>query len=135
MGPEQQIDEKWQFLRAIFDVIPLPLFVMDSDMRILDHNAAGSKLCGTDGVSVLRRRGGEAFQCINSSPLGCGHSEFCSDCLLRESVRQAFAGKVVRRQPHKAEVQDGNGSSLHAIDLLVTCALLPDTEPPRVASS
>jgi hypothetical protein len=51
--------------------------------------------------TVLKHRAGEILHCIHSSevPEGCGRSPSCQDCLIRNSVTEAFRGnRVVRRR-------------------------------------
>jgi hypothetical protein len=44
MCPGQKDIEKRPYLRAIFDTIPLPTFIVDDDVRIQDYNAAAGFL-------------------------------------------------------------------------------------------
>lgn len=117
-------------MRAIFNAIPLPTFIVDEDVRILDCNAAGGRLLGPDAHLALHRRGGDALHCIRAEPKGCGQSAACEDCVIRNNVKRAFADGGTQRQTHKAELRsDGNTT---VIDLLVTATLLPNPEARRV---
>ena len=121
--------EKWDYLRAIFDAIPLPTFIVDEDVRIQDYNAAGAQLLGPEPRLALLHRGGDALHCIHSEANGCGHSEPCQDCVIRNSVNGLFAGGGTHRLTHKAELRSG-GNTL-VIDLLVTATRFPDPEARR----
>ena len=121
--------DKRNYLRAIFDAIPLPTFIVDEDVRIHDCNAAGGQLLGPEPHLALHRRGGDVLHCIHSKAKGCGQSEPCEDCVIRNSVKRAFAGGGTHRQTHKAELRSGGNTVV--IDLLVTTTRLPDPEAPR----
>jgi PAS domain-containing protein len=129
MGSQENKEQQAQYLRAIFDAIPQPAFVMDHDMRIHDFNTAAEGYLGPEPAAALRLRGGEALQCLHAEPAGCGQAEGCKDCLIRQSVLKALAGRTTSRQMHVAQLRASTGSIL--VDLLVTATLLPYTEQPR----
>jgi hypothetical protein len=119
-----------QYLRTIFDVLPLPAFIVDEDVRIEDHNAAAAVLLGPEPEMSIHRRGGEVLHCIRSEPGGCGQSHWCKECVIRNSVKTALDGRVTHRKMHKAEIR--RCGKIRAVDLLVTATPLLETEVPRV---
>jgi hypothetical protein len=119
-----------QYLRAVFDASPLPTFVVDADIRIHDYNAAAAHLVGPEPELALHRRGGDALHCIHAEAKGCGQSEQCQDCVIRNSLKQTLESGKMHRQIHKAELRSRNETKV--IDLLVTAAPLPGSEPPRL---
>jgi hypothetical protein len=49
----------------------------------------------------LSQKGGDALHCINAyeAPRGCGTGAECQNCVVRNSVREAFSGaKTARRR-------------------------------------
>jgi len=86
--------------RVLFDAMPLPVFVVDSDVNILEYNAAGARLLVEGWQTRKQRRGGDVLECLHAteSPEGCGGSPACSHCGLREAVNAAFRGQPVTRQ-------------------------------------
>jgi len=86
--------------RVLFDAMPLPVFVVDSDVNILEYNAAGARLLVEGWQTRKQRRSGDVLQCLHAteSPGGCGRSAACSRCGLREAVNAAFRGQPVTRQ-------------------------------------
>jgi len=127
---DQKDLEKRQYLRTVFDTIPLPTFIVDDDVRIQDYNAAAGFLLGPEPESALHHRGGDALHCIHAEANGCGHSEPCRACVVRNSVKTALSGRVTHRETHKAELRS-QGKTV-VIDLLVTATPLPDGEAPHV---
>src|ERR1017187_6006275 len=76
------------FHRMLFDAMPMPVFVMDEDVRILECNAAAARLFGPDKQTVVKRRGGEVLHCVHAVkvPEGCGRAPACPDCPVRKAT-------------------------------------------------
>ncbi len=117
------------YYRTILDAMPLPVLVVDEDVRIRVLNRAGSAAFGLDEPAVLRRRGGEALHCLHAqdSPDGCGRGSFCRTCIVRNSVKAALDGKTVVRRRTKLEL--GSREAPKTIDVLITASPLPGKEP------
>ncbi len=111
--------------RVIFDAVPIPLFVCDSDVRILHANAAAHAAFGGEAGLVLDVRGGEALHCLHSTdvPEGCGTGPFCERCVIRSSVYASLAGTTVHRRRMKFQRQGTAG--VRELDLLITSTPLP----------
>ena len=110
------------FCRVVLDAVPVPMLVVDDDVRIIGFNAAASALLPKDKEAVLRRRGGDALHCLHTteSLKGCGHGERCKDCMVRNSVTAAYGGQPSSRQKARMElVRDG---AIVELDMLVTTA-------------
>lgn len=65
------------------------------DMRVRDLNESAQNFFGLERGTVLKRPGGEALHCLNSTG-GCGQSYKYTDCVIRNSVIYAWLGKVYR---------------------------------------
>lgn len=96
-------------LKAIIDAVPSAIFIVDQDLQIFDINQAASKMVGVDSVIILRKLCGEILHCLHEkeSTAGCGKTDFCSDCVIRESVEKATQGKSNVKQKYKLKVQRG----------------------------
>lgn len=110
------------YYRTILNTMPLPVFVVDDDVRILDFNEAAAKLLAAGRGEVLHRRGGEALHCIHAheTPGGCGHSEACRNCVIRNAVGLAAAGHRVNQHKTRLELRTACGTV--GVDILVTAA-------------
>ncbi len=86
--------------RTIFDAIPIPAFVVDDDVQILELNVAASQFCGQTREGVYKRRGGEVLHCLHSTDVveGCGRGPVCGECVIRNAVAQCLEGQVVSRK-------------------------------------
>ena len=103
--------------------MPTPVFVIDRDGRLVDFNKAGSALLGDDPPLMLRRKGGEALHCIHSTrtPGGCGTTPACQDCVVRNSVGEAFSGGTICRKLTRMQFL--------ANETVVNASLLVTTSP------
>ena len=65
--------------RVLFNAMPMPVFVVDEDVRILEYNAAAARLLGSDKRAVLQRRGGAVLHCLHATESleGCGQAPAC----------------------------------------------------------
>ena len=91
------------FFKAVCDHIPLYIFVVDEDVRIISRNKAAKDFLGKDDASLHMKRGGDILHCIHSRETdeGCGHSEFCKQCVIRNGVTAAYKGKSVHRSKYR----------------------------------
>src|SRR5512144_1585629 len=94
--------------RVLFDAMPMPVFVVDRDVSILEYNAAAAELLGWDKQTILGRRDGDVLHCVHASeaPGGCGQAPACADCVIRTSVRAASKGQTVTRRPVRLELEN-----------------------------
>ena len=108
--------------RALFDAVPLPIFLVDEDVRILDFNPEAQKLLNQDREVVLKRRGGEVMHCLHSydAAKGCGRGPYCADCALRNGVTRSLQTGDRVREKTVLELRDG--SFTRTIELMVTTA-------------
>ena len=108
------------FHRVLFDAMPMPVFVVDQDVSILEYNAAAAELVGPDKRKVVGRLGGEVLHCIHAETAeGCGRTPACESCVVRQSVRAAFQGQHTTRQwARMARQDDGKRGT---VTLRVSC--------------
>jgi len=107
--------------RVLFDAMPLPVFVVDEDVNVLECNTAAVRLFGQGKRSSKQQRAGDILHCLHTaeSPKGCGGASACSDCGLREAVRAASRGRAVTRQRAEMElIQKGRPTQ---VDLRISC--------------
>lgn len=106
--------------RAILDAMPIPVFIVDDDLRLIDMNRMASAIFGLDKNVVFQMRSGDALHCLHStdSPGGCGRGPFCRSCVIRNAVGESMKGlNVVRRRTRVEFRLPGNTRQL---DVLVT---------------
>jgi PAS domain-containing protein len=130
MSPEARDEESQLYLRAIFDGIPTPAFIVDEDVRIQDFNAAAEEFLGMESAAALEGLCGDAFHCVNAEQHGCGKAEPCRACAIRNSVKAAVSGAPIHRKMHVAKLRTPTRTVRQ--ELLISATLLPYTETPRV---
>jgi PAS domain-containing protein len=97
--------------RALLDAIPASIFITDSDLMFLDANRAGRTLLGPARELRSGQRGGELLHCLFQahSQQGCGRTEFCSGCVVREVVTSVSPGSpAARRTAHMILGEEGS---------------------------
>ena len=114
------VEDVCGLLHATFSVIPIPILVVDDDVRIIFANPRAGELFAKDKRDIKNMRAGEALVCKHALDKGCGRGEFCPDCVLRNSVGQTMKGKqTVRRKVKLGIMRDGE---LRRANLYVTTA-------------
>jgi PAS domain-containing protein len=106
------------FSRLLFDAMPSPAFIVDSDVNILEVNRAARPFLGAEPDKMLLKKGGDVLRCIQAAhaPQGCGTGRECSSCTVRNSVNQAIKGlETVRRRVDMQLLVNGEASDLHAL--------------------
>ncbi|MFZ3045829.1 MAG: hypothetical protein WA151_07935, partial [Desulfatirhabdiaceae bacterium] len=82
------------------------------------YNAAARNFLMAESKTVIKQRAGEVFHCVHSREAsdGCGRSPLCKNCIIRNSVMEAFEGnRVVRRRSRIELIRDGNMLEIYAL--------------------
>ncbi len=114
--------------RTIFNAIPMPAFVVNSDVQIIDLNDAASEFCGQALNMVYKRRGGDVLGCLHATDVseGCGRGPGCHGCIIRNSVALCLEGQAVSHRI--VNLQLSNGLEVKELQVLITASPLPDSE-------
>ena len=106
--------------RVLFDAMPMPVFVVDEDVTVLEYNPAAAQFLGQEKQMVLRRRGGDVLHCLHALevPGGCGRAPACAACIVRKAVRSAMSDFPLTRACTRLERVIEDRPSL--VDLRVT---------------
>ncbi len=130
MSPEEPLTTKTNdtFYQTVLDAIPIPVFVVDSDVQIRDLNAAAVSLLGLGKDAVHRRRGGDVLHCLHATDVeeGCGRGPACKTCDIRTSVTLGLEeGRVTRKRVNLQVRRDGDHVDVH---VLMTVSPMPEAE-------
>jgi PAS domain-containing protein len=128
----RKILEKGDFVESILEAIPLPIFIVDEDVRIFWSNQSAAPLLDMEPDLVFLRRCGEVLHCQHAmeSTEGCGRTEFCKDCPIRNSVQLSIKGQRVVRQKNKMRMVGKD--RVVELNLLVTTAPFAYQDKPLV---
>ena len=89
-------------LAKALDALPNPIFLYDRDLRVRHANLAALKLAAEQELGkALLKTSGEALHCLNArlGPSGCGSSDACKHCALRNAVGESVTTQTVVRHP------------------------------------
>lgn len=97
------------FIKIIFDTIPAWVFVLDTEWRVNAVNKAARDFSGCTEEKSYLKKCGNVIGCIhqNADPRGCGFSQYCSTCIVRNTAFESIQGTVTRRAKGKLEVVSG----------------------------
>ena len=110
------------FLRNLFESIPCGVFVIDDERRVQAVNNVLEQAFQISKVEVIDHQTGEALNCINAykKPKGCGFSEECMSCGIRNAAIEALEGnKIHRNRARVSLLVNGEPKDFH---LLVSAA-------------
>jgi hypothetical protein len=110
--------DKTDLIKEVFDVIPSLIFVVDNNIRIHEYNAAAAEFMSGTRESILQRRGGDVLSCLHSIGMkeGCGKGAPCCNCVIRNSISEAFLGnRVIRRRSKIEIIRKGEKAEIYAL--------------------
>ncbi len=118
---KKEFYKRADFLHKLFDAIPVPVLIADSDVKIQMMNKAAAAAFDITLEAAYDQRAGESLDCIHAAEEGgCGLSDACRDCVIRNSVRSAVQGKTTyRRRTMLTLMKEG---AVTEVNLLVTAA-------------
>jgi len=89
---EEALDKKQKNLEAIFDAVPIGMFLVDERLLIKRANDAIRQMFHRDFSQIIGRRVGDALGCSNhlNSDDGCGYTSACPGCAFRKTIKNVF---------------------------------------------
>ena len=120
-------------LSAVYTSAPVAMMLFDQDTRVTKINTAAAAFVDASDREVLGRRCGEALLCRHrfDAQQGCGFSQNCQACVLRQAVLDTF-GDGQNRQGIQFWLNTVGGGEVDERCLLVSTAYLPNNEDSRV---
>lgn len=87
---ESELMEEKKNLSAIFEATPVGLVILDENLMVRRINLALANYLGKSTESMINKKIGNSFDCINSklNKKGCGYSINCGNCNLRNTVSE-----------------------------------------------
>jgi hypothetical protein len=82
-------------------MLDAPVILVNQDARVLDANSDAVSLTGKPIDQILNSLAGDVLGCSFAGlPGGCGQTEYCTNCVIRNSVRKTHeSGEPVERCP------------------------------------
>lgn len=100
----------YDLYKDILNALPIPVFLVDADMFVLESNHAAHDLLIAPARSTPGQRGGHVLSCLNAvnRTEGCGRTPYCGTCGLRSALNNARAGeRQVRTRATLRLLRDG----------------------------
>ena len=97
-------------MRPWMDAIPVSIFLVDVEARILEANATARETFQPDVAGTGRKLCGEYLRCDHAleAPNGCGSTDACQECAVRQAVTDALQGQPVSRKPATMKIRRGD---------------------------
>ena len=107
-------------LNEFLNMLDKPVLLVDHDLRVLTANWKAGQVTGKKNEEMIGYPGGEVFECEYARQSeGCGKTEHCSACVIRNSVNETFqTGEPVQRRP--ATLHKGDPGHSAPVDLLIS---------------
>ena len=98
----------------MLDLIEEPVLVIDSLGTVRTANERGLQLLGKDLDAVADHLGGDAIECSYASlPEGCGRTEHCRTCAIRNVLMETLAhGKCYTKVIAYQKISTPNGDRI-----------------------
>ncbi len=95
------------FLESLKEAV----FLVGGGGRIVSANGAARAVAGKELTDIEDHLAGDVFECSNAElPGGCGKTQHCKACTIRNSVTETLAtGKAVERVPAYQLKKGANG--------------------------
>ena len=78
-------------LREFLASMDVPTLLVDGDGRVRNANPDALVMVGKTHDQVVEQLGGDVFECVNATlPGGCGQTELCPACTLRNTVTHTY---------------------------------------------
>jgi PAS domain-containing protein len=93
--------------------LDVPAFLVDGEGKIRAANPGTMEMVGKTQEEVDDHLGGEVFNCVNAElPGGCGQTELCSACTVRNTVTETYeTGQSHVRVLATLRVREAEGST------------------------
>src|SRR5512146_2515963 len=91
----------------IMNAVPVPILLVDEDVRILDLNAAATASFGICKETIYQQGGGDALHCLHSYevPEGCGRGPTWQQGVNRNPINGSGKGASTTRQRMRFEIR------------------------------
>jgi hypothetical protein len=78
-------------LQHYIDSLAIPIFVVDSNVKVTAVNSKACEVLGKQPTAVVQHLAGNVFECEYARlPGGCGKTIHCSGCTIRQTVTKCF---------------------------------------------
>ncbi len=119
-------------LQAIYDNVPIAIILLDSDRRIIKANKKALADNNFTKGEIADFRSGDIMRCIHASdsPHGCGYGDACTECVIRNTVKETFDfGKNLQQVYAEFYYLDDNSEQKISYFLISTSLIDVNSQP------
>lgn len=116
----KQLSDYSEPIKNFLHELPSAILLVGEDFTIVEMNPAAKEMFPSAPENAIEKLCGENLCCYHAlkSQHGCGSTESCKDCVIRNSVMESAGGTSVHKAPYsKRIILDDKETK---IDLLVT---------------
>ncbi len=111
-----------EFYRAVLNAMPMPVFIIDDELRVRDLNHSAQQFFELERDAVLSQLAGELLHCLYANG-GCGQTEQCESCLVRQAVTSCSKSRDVSRRRMKFSTK--RTGRVREFEMLITATAIP----------
>ena len=86
---EERISNQEKF-KITFDMAPTAMVLVDEECKVKDINKGWKDLMSIEEMTVIGKRFGDGFRCVESLLRGCGKGKNCYLCKIRNTVSKVI---------------------------------------------
>lgn len=86
---ERKVETNHYYMRSVFEAAKIGICTLNIRGELTDINEPALETLSQDYSDVIGKQFGDAINCINSMPFGCGKSERCKFCVIRNNIDAA----------------------------------------------
>lgn|GEM_PF-5138716 len=94
---EQRVvtDSNYDTFYKIFDTAPSGMVLVDQDSKISLVNKTWKDIMQIDEMSVIGKKFGDGFRCINGLLEGCGNGKKCIICKINNNITRVLDSRQI----------------------------------------
>lgn len=86
---ESKVESDQFYMRSVFEAAKIGICSLDVRGEIMEVNEAALETLGATYNDSIGMQLGDVFKCVNCTPYGCGRSEKCKFCIIRNNIEAA----------------------------------------------
>ncbi len=88
-GLARKMESDQYYMRSVFEAAKIGICSLSIRGEIVEVNEAALETLGGTYNDALGQQLGDVFKCVNCMPYGCGRSEKCKFCIIRNNIEAA----------------------------------------------
>ena len=87
---ERKVETDHYYMRSVFEAAKIGIITLNVRGEIMDVNDPALETLNEDYIDIMGKNFGDAIHCINSIENGCGKSDNCKFCVVRNNIESAI---------------------------------------------